>query len=193
MNINEMIEQEIKNQVEAKTAALRSEFQAEYDAKLTEAKTKYKNLLKSKILRIFEEEEIVAQKCNYHDCKNYGDGSIDPICSGCDSYKIKKEKDKKCEENLSESAAAKSTLKKAVEKIVADTEAKSEDTKETNTKNEKDIDLFNETVEAISPFFELFGISKDDIFNAKEKMNDPKVKAEAESLAKALGLKIYEI
>ena len=187
-NINEMIEQEIKNQVEAKTAALRSELQTEYEAKLAEAKTKYKNLLKSKILRIFEEEEIIAQKCNYPECKNYGDGTVDDICAKCDSYKIKKAKDTKCEENLSESAAAKSNIKKAAEKIVADAEAKSED-----TKNEKDTDYFAETVEAISPFFELFGITKDDIFNAKEKMNDPKVKAEAESLAKALGLKIYEI
>lgn len=185
MNINEMIEQEIKNQVEAKTAALRSELQAEYEAKLAEAKTKYKNLLKSKILRIFEEEDISAQKCNYTDCKNYGDGTIDSICADCDSYKIKQEKNAKCEENLAKSAAAKSNLQQTVEKVI------NKETKDKSTCN--DSSEFESTVNMIAPFFELFGISKDDIFNAKEKMKDPYVKAEAENLAKILGIKLYEI
>lgn len=186
MNINEMIEQEIKNQVEAKTAALRSELQAEYDAKLAEAKTKYKNLLKSKILRIFAEEDISSQKCNYHNCKNYGDGSVDHICGSCDSHKIKKEKDQKCEENLADSAAAKSSVKKAAEKIVADSETKTEEKTESKAK-----DAFDQTVDTISPFFELFGITKDDIYEAREKLNDPKIKAEAEALTEALNKALW--
>lgn len=180
-----MIEQEIQKQVEERTAAFKTKLQAEYDKKLAEAKAAYKNLLKSKILRIFDEEEIVAKKCNYTDCKNYGDGSIDDICAKCDSYKIKKEKDTKCEANLASSAAAKSTVKQAVEKIVN----KTEETKKTESKSADADKLFEETVEAISPFFDLFGISKDEIYAARDKMNnDPKVKAEAEKLAKELGL-----
>ena len=138
---------------------------------------------------MFDEEEIVAKKCNYTDCKNYGDGSIDDICAKCDSYKIKKEKDAKCEANLASSAAAKSAVKQAVEKIVNKTE-ETDKTEEIKKSENKSADaLFKETVEAISPFFDLFGISKDEIYAARDKMNnDPKVKAEAEKLAKELGL-----
>lgn len=191
MNINEMIEQEIQKQVEERIATFKAELQAEYDKKLADTKSAYKNLLKSKILRIFDEEEIVAQKCNYPDCKNYGDGSVDDICAKCDSYKIKKDKDTKCEANLAASAAAKSAVKKAVDKIFNKTEkpAKTEETKPTEESVDKSDKLFKETVEAISPFFDLLGITKDEIYAAREKMhNDPKVKEEAERLAKELGL-----
>ena len=35
------------------------------------------------------------QKCDYPNCKNYGNGELDDMCVTCDSYKIKQEKVKK--------------------------------------------------------------------------------------------------
>lgn len=193
MNINEMIEQEIQKQVDTRVAAFKAELQAEYDKKLTEAKETYKNLLKAKMQRIFEEEELIAQKCNYADCKNYGDGTVDDICAKCDSYKIKQEKDSKNKQNLADSATVKSAIKQAAEKLAnkdIKTQIKAEENNKSKTTEEIKKDLFEETVNAISPFFELFGITKDEIYSAREKMNNPKVKAEAEKLAKELGLEL---
>lgn len=189
MNFNEMIEREINQQVENRVAAYKTELQAEFDKKLAEAKEAYKNLLKAKIKRIFDEEDIFEQKCNFTSCKNYGDGTVDSICEKCDSHIIKKEKDNKCEENLSSSAAAKSDIKKEIKNSVKNIIANSEEKEEKEEKTKFD-SVFEETLETLSPFFDLFGITKDDIKAAKEKMNDPKVKAEAESLTKALGLNI---
>jgi hypothetical protein len=38
-----------------------------------------------------EEIEFLDNKCNYPDCKNYGDGSVDKVCESCDNYNMKEE------------------------------------------------------------------------------------------------------
>ena len=115
MNFNDLIDAEIKRQVEIQTAAYKAELQKDYENKLAEAKLFYKNLLKSKIERIFSEEELSLGKCNFPDCKNYRDGSVDAACEQCDNFKIKQEKNKKYDENLKDSASVKNIKEESQE------------------------------------------------------------------------------
>lgn len=217
MDFNDLIDAEIKRQVEAQTAAYKVELQKEYDKKLAEAKSFYKNLLKSKIERIFSEEELTLGKCNFPNCKNYGDGSVDSACEKCDNFKIKQEKNKTYDENLKNSASVKN-IKEEQEEEDFDSATQAEDEyakmyeDSYNKQNNQDTlkskvqsviaasdkeyteeeseKIVNEAIKTISPLLDVFGITEEDVQAAREKMKDPKLREEAENLVKKFGLNL---
>lgn len=218
MDFNDLIDAEIKRQVEAQTAAYKAELQKEYDKKLAEAKYFYKNLLKSKIERIFSEEELTLRKCNFPNCKNYGDGSADEFCEKCDNFKIKQEKNKTHDENLKNSASIKNLKEEQDEEdFDSATQAEDEYTKMygdySNKENKQDSlkskvqsviaasnkeyteeeseKIVNDAIKTISPLLDVFGITEEEVQAAREKMKDPKYREEAENLVKKFGLNLF--
>ena len=111
MNFNELIENEINKRVEEKVTAFKKEYEEKLKVIIYRKLHQMINELSKKIDEIkienlLNENEIMNEffygknkknsqtftKCDYPDCKNYGNGSIDNICVKCDSYLIKKEK-----------------------------------------------------------------------------------------------------
>ena len=207
MDFNEIIEAEIKKQVEERTKELENTYKNKYEEykqnlldnfvmpiylrlrnvniEIEKTKNEFDECAKTffdnceeffdiKDENINRKEEIdyidkyfgktkkelnandLNQKCDYPSCKNYRDGSLDDICSKCDSRLIKQEKDKEIEKNLENSCASK--VKETLNKVDSKKEIKEE-----KTDVDKAFDLFGD-------FLEDFGITKDQIKDAKVKI-----------------------
>lgn len=112
MDFNNLIEEEIKNRVAEIKKKLKAEIKKEIDIEINSEIAKrvneYKNNLKhtliAKINEALEETSFQLTKCDFKECKNYGDGSIDDCCKDCSNLNDKSTTNK-ITENLKDSKA----------------------------------------------------------------------------------------